>query len=99
MMKRILLIVALGVSFVAPAAFANVARPTSNLPYADFKTCPPTTGSFSNCQTDQAIAKNATLCEKDIKLKQMISDNIAAGYNGDGSKKTSGQGASGALVN
>jgi hypothetical protein len=77
MMKRILLIVALGVSFVAPAAFAD----TGLLGYY---TCPTTVGINSECQLSAAIGNGATVCDKQRNLDEWQAENIADGYTASG---------------
>ncbi len=79
MMKRVLLIVALGVSFVAPAAFAD------DLPYAGFGTFTPVTGVMSGPQLDAGMANGLSDCSRQQKLDAMEADNVAHGYNRDGS--------------
>ena len=74
MLKRILLIVALGVSFV-PAAFAST---------DSFGNCQHAVGSNSPCELSEAIGDGATQCDKDRDLADFEADNVAHGLNRDG---------------
>ena len=79
MLKRILLIVALGVSF-APAAFADVGS-------LGYDICQKTKGENSQCQLSAAIGDGASQCERQKALDSMIADNVASGYKADGSSR------------